>query len=105
MFICIVHVSGYECEYMASVVVYDIVQLKCWCGLRLKTVWNVALAWVVWRDTRWVFHESNRVVWAGDLVEKSQELLDLYDEFRVVVGEALELVLVQVHNEELVCGR
>lgn len=30
---------------------------------------------------------------------------DLYDEFRVGVGEALKLVLVQVHNEELVCGR
>lgn len=30
---------------------------------------------------------------------------DLYDELRVGVGEALKLVLVQVHDEELVCGR
>lgn len=30
---------------------------------------------------------------------------DLYDEFRVGVGESLKLVLVQVHDEELVCGR
>lgn len=30
---------------------------------------------------------------------------DLYDEFGVGVGEALKLVLVQIHNEELVCGR
>ncbi len=30
---------------------------------------------------------------------------DLYDEFRVGVGEALKLVLVQIHNEELVRGR
>lgn len=30
---------------------------------------------------------------------------DLYDEFWVGVGESLKLVLVQVHNEELVCGR
>lgn len=30
---------------------------------------------------------------------------DLYDEFRVGVGEALKLVLVQIHDEELVCGR
>lgn len=29
----------------------------------------------------------------------------LYDEFRVGVGESLKLVLVQVHDEELVCGR
>lgn len=29
---------------------------------------------------------------------------DLYDEFWVGVGEALKLILVQVHNEELVCG-
>lgn len=29
----------------------------------------------------------------------------LYDELRVGVGEALKLVLVQVHDEELVCGR
>lgn len=30
---------------------------------------------------------------------------DLYDEFGVGVGEALKLVLVQIHDEELVCGR
>lgn len=30
---------------------------------------------------------------------------DLYDEFWVGVGEALELILVQVHDEELVRGR
>lgn len=29
----------------------------------------------------------------------------MYDEFGVGVGEALKLVLVQIHNEELVCGR
>lgn len=29
----------------------------------------------------------------------------MYDELRVVVREALELVLVQVHDEELVCRR
>lgn len=28
---------------------------------------------------------------------------DLYDEFGVGVGEALKLVLVQIHDEELVC--
>lgn len=30
---------------------------------------------------------------------------DLYDEFRVGVGEALKLVLVQIHDEELVRWR
>lgn len=30
---------------------------------------------------------------------------NLYDELRVVVGESLELVLVQVHDEELVRRR
>lgn len=30
---------------------------------------------------------------------------DLYDELGVGVGEALKLVLVQIHDEELVCGR
>lgn len=30
---------------------------------------------------------------------------DLYDEFWVGVGEALKLVLVKVHDEELVCWR
>lgn len=30
---------------------------------------------------------------------------DLYDEFRVGVREALKLVLVQIHDEELVCWR
>lgn len=29
---------------------------------------------------------------------------DLYDELWVGVGEALEFILVEVHNEELVCG-
>lgn len=30
---------------------------------------------------------------------------DLYDELGVGVGEALKLILVQIHDEELVCGR
>lgn len=30
---------------------------------------------------------------------------DLYDELRVGVGEALKFILVQVHDEELVCRR
>lgn len=29
----------------------------------------------------------------------------MYDEFRVGVGEALKLVLVQIHDEEFVCRR
>lgn len=36
---------------------------------------------------------------------KKRNSSDLYDEFRVGVGEALKLILVQIHNEELVCGR
>lgn len=30
---------------------------------------------------------------------------NLYDKLWVGVGEALKLILVQIHNEELVCGR
>lgn len=35
----------------------------------------------------------------------SRKSSDLYDEFWVGVGEALKLVLVKVHDEELVCWR
>lgn len=41
--------------------------------------------------------------WAGDSSLRNSS--DLNDELWVGVGEALELVLVQVHDEEFVCWR
>lgn len=37
--------------------------------------------------------------------ETNRNPSDLDNKLRVCVGEALKLVLVQVHDEELVCGR
>lgn len=34
----------------------------------------------------------------------TDQSLDLNDKLRVGVGEALELVLVQIHDEEFICG-
>lgn len=97
--------QSYCLVWFVGVMVSVIVRFRCWCRPSLNgMLWLlVGLSLSMGRDAGQMDPGSSKV--SSELRWANRNSSDLDDEFRIGVGETLKLVLVQIHDEELVSGR